>query len=126
MGLDVTHQVIATGDRVARIEALGNPAALATAGMLKFFNRHDTAKYGFDGAPLHDPCTIAWLLMPDLFAGKECNIAIETESSLTMGHTAIDFWGISGREVNATWIHSVDADGFYDLLIERLGRFGSA
>jgi len=125
MGLDVSHQVIATGDRVERIENLGNPAAMATAGMLKFFNRHDTAKYGFDGAPLHDPCTIAWMLRPDLFVGKECNIAIETESPLTMGHTAIDFWGISGREVNATWIHSVDADGFYDLLIERLARFAS-
>lgn len=125
MGLDVTHQVIATEDRVERIENLGNSAAMATAGMLKFFNRHDAAKYGFDGAPLHDPCTIAWMLRPELFVGKECNIAIETESPLTMGHTAVDFWGISGREVNATWIHSVDADGFYDLLIERLARFGS-
>ena len=124
MGLDVTHQVIATKDRVARIEALGNPAATATAGMLNFFNRHDSAKYGFDGAPLHDPCTVAWLLQPGLFEGKECNIEVETESPLTMGHTAIDFWGISGREVNATWIHAVDADGFYDLLTDRLARFG--
>ena len=126
MGLDVTHQVIATEDRVERIEKLGNPAAMATAGMLKYFNRHDTAKYGFDGAPLHDPCTIAWMLKPELFVGKDCNIAIETESPLTMGHTAVDFWGISGREVNATWIYSVDAEGFYDLLIERLARFVSA
>jgi purine nucleosidase len=125
MGLDVTHQVIATGDRVERIEKLGNPAAMATAGMLKFFNRHDTAKYGFDGAPLHDPCTLAWMLMPELFVGKDCNIAIETESPLTMGHTAVDFWGISGREVNASWIYSVDAERFYDLLIERLARFAS-
>ena len=124
MGLDVTHQVIATKERVARIEALGNPAATATAGMLNFFNRHDSAKYGFDGAPLHDPCTVAWLLQPGLFEGKECNIEVETESPLTMGHTAIDFWGISGREVNATWIHAVDADGFYDLLTDRLARFG--
>lgn len=124
MGLDVTHQVIATKDRVARIEALGNPAATATVGMLNFFNRHDSAKYGFDGAPLHDPCTVAWLLQPGLFEGKDCNIEIETESPLTIGHTAIDFWGISGREVNATWIHSVDADGFYDLLTDRLARFG--
>ncbi|NOX69352.1 MAG: nucleoside hydrolase [Gammaproteobacteria bacterium] len=123
MGLDVTHQVIATKDRVARIGALENSAATATAGMLSFFNRHDSAKYGFDGAPLHDPCTVAWLLQPDLFEGKDCNIAIETESPLTIGHTAVDFWGISGREVNATWIHSVDADGFYDLLTERLARY---
>jgi len=125
MGLDVTHQVIATKDRVARIEALGNPAATATAGMLNFFNRHDSAKYGFDGAPLHDPCTVAWLLQPGLFEGKDCNIEVETESPLTIGHTAIDFWGISGRDVNATWIHSVDADGFYDLLTERLARYSN-
>ena len=124
MGLDVTHQVIASKDRVSRIKALGNPAAIATAGMLGFFNRHDSAKYGFDGAPLHDPCTIAWLLRPGLFEGKDCNIEIETESPLTIGHTAIDFWGISGREVNATWVYSVDADGFYDLLTDRLARFG--
>jgi len=124
LGLDVTHQVIATSERVARIRALDNPAAIATAGMLNFFNRHDSAKYGFDGAPLHDPCTIAWLLQPGLFEGKDCNIEIETESPLTIGHTAIDFWGISGREVNATWVHSVDADGFYALLTDRLARFG--
>ena len=125
MGLDVTHQVIATRERVARIEALGNPAAVATAGMLSFFSRHDSAKYGYDGAPLHDPCTIAWLLQPELFTGKNCNIAVETESPLTMGHTAVDFWGVTGREANVTWVYSVDADGFYDLLTERLSRFSN-
>lgn len=124
MGLDVTHQVIATRERVARIADLGNPAAVATAGMLSFFNRHDSSKYGYDGAPLHDPCTIAWLLQQELFEGKECNIAVETESPLTIGHTAVDFWGITGRAANVTWVHSVDADGFYELLTERLGRFG--
>ncbi len=123
-GLDVTHQVLATKERIAAIEALGNPAALATAGMLGFFNRHDTAKYGILGAPLHDPCTVAWLLDPGLFEGKECNVSVETESELTMGHTAVDFWGVTDRAPNATWIHAVDADGFYALLVDRLGRFG--
>jgi len=123
-GLDVTHQVLATKERTAAIEALGNRAAIATAGMLGFFNRHDTAKYGFLGAPLHDPCTVAWLLDPDIFEGKACNVAIETRSPLTMGHTAVDFWGVTDREPNATWIHSADADRFYALLTERLARFG--
>jgi purine nucleosidase len=123
MGLDVTHQVLATRDRITGIRALGNDAALATAGMLEFFSRHDSTKYGADGAPLHDPCTIAFLLKPELFAGKLCNIAIETQSPLTLGHTAVDFWSVSGRPENATWIHSVDADGFYALLTERLGRY---
>jgi purine nucleosidase len=124
MGLDVTHQVLSTEDRVERIKALGSPVALATAAMLSFFDRFDTKKYTSKGAPLHDPCTVAWLLRPDLFEGKQCNISIETESELTMGHTAIDFWQVTDRPINATWIYAVDAPGFYDFLIERLARFG--
>lgn len=124
LGLDVTHQVLSTKDRVERIRALGNPVATATADMLSFFDRYDTVKYASKGAPLHDPCTVAWLLRPDLFEGKDCNIAVETESELTMGHTAIDFWHVSERPINATWIHGVDAPGFYDFLIARLARFG--
>jgi len=124
MGLDVTHQVLSTIDRVERIKALGSPVALATAAMLSFFDRFDTKKYTSKGAPLHDPCTVAWLLRPDLFEGKQCNISIETESELTMGHTAIDFWQVTDRPINATWIYAVDAPGFYDFLIERLARFG--
>jgi purine nucleosidase len=120
MGLDVTHQVLSTKARTERIRALGTRPALATAGMLDFFRRHDSSKYGQDGAPLHYPCTIAWLLQPSLFEGRECNIAVETESWLTMGHTAVDFWGVSGRPSNALWMHRVDADGFYELLTARL------
>ena len=126
MGLDVTHQVLSTRERVARIRALDNPVAIATADMLSFFDRYDTEKYGSEGAPLHDPCTVAWLLRPDLFAGKDCNISIETQSELTLGHTAVDFWHVTDKPRNATWIHSVDADGFYDLLVERLARYGGA
>jgi purine nucleosidase len=123
MGLDVTHQVLSSRERIARIRAVGNRAAEATAGMLEFFSRHDSSKYGADGAPLHDPCTVAFLLQPALFEGKDCNIAIETQSRLTIGHTAVDFWGVSGRPKNASWIYHVDADGFYALLTERLARY---
>jgi purine nucleosidase len=124
MGLDVTHQVLSTRARVERIRQLGNPVAEATAGMLGFFERHDSRKYGVEGAPLHDPCTIAWLLAPELFEGKFCNLSVETRSELTMGHTAIDFWHVTDRPHNVNWIYSVDADGFYDLLTERLASFG--
>ncbi len=125
MGLDVTHQVLSTRARVDRIRKLGNPVSEATAGMLGFFERHDSKKYGVEGAPLHDPCTIAWLLAPELFEGKLCNLSVETRSELTMGHTAIDFWHVTDRPHNVNWIYSVDADGFYDLLTERLARFGA-
>jgi inosine-uridine nucleoside N-ribohydrolase len=123
LGLDVTHQALATRERVARIRAVGTKAATAAANMLDFFNRHDTAKYDSLGSPLHDPCTIAYLLEPGLFASKQCNISIETQSALTMGNTAVDFWHVTDKPRNANWVYGIDADGFYELLTERLARF---
>ncbi len=91
--------------------------------MLSFFDRHDTEKYNSLGSPLHDPCTIAYLLQPELFEGRQCNVSIETQSELTMGNTAVDFWHVTQNPRNANWIYSVDADGFFDLLTSRLSRF---
>ena len=123
MGLDVTHQVLATSERVQRIRDIGSRAAIVAADMLDFFDRHDTEKYKSSGAPLHDPCTIAYLLQPELFTGKQCNVSIESQSELTMGHTAVDFWHVTSKPRNTNWIHLVDADGFFDLLVSRLSRF---
>jgi len=121
--LDVTHQVAVSRNALQRLRALQSGVAAAVVGMLEYFNRHDVTKYGTEGAPLHDPCTIAYLLQPDLFQGKHCNVAIETHSALTLGHTAVDFWGVTDRPHNACWLHGVDANGFFDLLIERLARY---
>ena len=124
MGLDVTHQVLSTKQRVDCIAALGNPVAEATAGMISFFERYDMSKYAAPGAPLHDPCTLAWLIKPELFTGKDCNVAVETQSELTLGHTAVDFWHVTDRPKNVHWVYEVDSDGFYELLTERLATFG--
>jgi purine nucleosidase len=118
--LDLTHQVLVTRTRIARLKTLNSSVAKATVGMLDFFNIYDSEKYGFEGAPLHDPCTVAWLIKPDLFKGKECNVEVETESPLTRGHTAVDFWSVTGRKPNALFLFEADADGFFDLLTERL------
>ena len=122
-GLDVSHQVPVKHDCLDRLRAMNTKVATATLGMLEFFNRHDSEKYHIEGAPLHDPCTIAYLLQPDLFRGKRCNIEVETDSPLTIGHTAVDFWGVSGRSENATWLYRLDSDGFFDLLLDRLARY---
>ncbi|NNE04702.1 MAG: nucleoside hydrolase [Xanthomonadales bacterium] len=123
--LDVTHQALVKPGIVDRIRQLDTTVAQATVGMLEFFNRFDSHKYGTEGAPLHDPCTIAWLLKPDLFRGKSCNVEVETDSELTMGHTAVDFWQVTGRPANATWLYDIDKNGFFELLIERLSRYAS-
>ncbi|MEP7239644.1 MAG: nucleoside hydrolase [Devosia sp.] len=118
--LDVTHFMLSTKARVERFRALGNRTGIATAQMLDFFERFDEAKYGWEGGPLHDPCVIAYLLKPDLFKGKHVNVTIETGSELTRGMTVVDWWGVTGRARNVNYLRSGDADGFYDLLVERL------
>ena len=120
MPLDVTHQVLTTRKRLDAIAALGTPVAKASVELLEFFERFDEEKYGSDGGPLHDPCVIAYLLQPDLFKGRHCNVAIEICSELTMGMTVVDWWGVTDRHKNATVMRQVDADGFFSLLTARL------
>lgn len=122
MPLDVTHQLLTRKTRVARIAEIGTPVAKAMVGWLEFFERFDEEKYGSDGGPLHDPTVIAYLLKPELFSGRHCNVEIEVESELTMGMTVVDWWGVSGRTPNAQVMRNVDADGFFDLLVERFAR----
>ena len=120
--LDMTHQVIVSRQRLEKIREIDSNIGRAVVGMMEFFNRFDSVKYGSEGAPLHDPCTIAYLLKPGLFEGKMCNVEVEIDSPLTGGHTAVDFWGVTDRPANANWLYRVDADGFFDLLIGRLKK----
>ena len=120
--LDVTHQVVSTRQRIAAIGELGNRAGRTVAQLLSFAASTGVESYGGDGAPLHDPCVVAYLLRPELFGGRHINVEIETGSALTMGMSVADWWGVSGRPANATFMRSVDAPGFYALLGERLAR----
>ncbi|MBX3568220.1 MAG: nucleoside hydrolase [Rhizobiaceae bacterium] len=122
MPLDVTHRALTTARRIAALRDLGTAPAIASAEMLEFFERFDEGKYGTDGGPLHDPCVIAYLLRPQLFQGRYINVEIETTSELTMGMTVADWWGVSKRQKNATYMRDIDADGFFALLTERIGR----
>jgi purine nucleosidase len=122
MPLDVTHKALVTKARNDAFRALGTPVGIAVAQMTDFFERFDKEKYGSDGAPLHDPCVIAYLIEPDLFSGRHINVEVETASELTMGMTVADWWGVTDRPPNATFMGDVDADGFFSLLTERLGR----
>ncbi|MBF2717343.1 nucleoside hydrolase [Agrobacterium vitis] len=122
MPLDVTHQLLTTKARVARIGAIGTRVAKVMVDWLEFFERFDIEKYGSDGGPLHDPSVIAYLLQPELFSGRDCNVEIETESELTVGMTVVDWWRVTGRTPNAKVMRDVDADGFFALLTERLAR----
>ena len=122
MPLDVTHKALVTADRLEGFRSLGTKVGDAVASWTDFFERFDKEKYGSAGAPLHDPCTIAYLIQPDLFTGREINVEIETKSELTLGMTVADWWRVSGRAPNAMFMGDLDADGFFNLLTERLSR----
>jgi purine nucleosidase len=115
--LDVTQGVRSTRERIAPIRALGTRCGVAIAELLG-------PRRGLARPPMamHDPCVIAYLLMPELFRWREVNVAIETQCPLAMGLTVIDWRGLSGRKPNARVIEAVDADGVYRLLAERLAR----
>lgn len=120
--LDATHETITSRDWVEAMRALPGRCGPAIASWTDFFERYDKEKYGSQGAPLHDPCTIAWLLRPDLFEGREINVEIETEGRWTVGMTVADWWRVSGRPANALFIRHLNRDGLFALLSERLAR----
>ncbi|MCC6303926.1 MAG: nucleoside hydrolase [Rhodobacteraceae bacterium] len=126
MPLDVTHKALTSAAWLAALRGLGTRVGTAVASWCDFFERFDRAKYGGSGAPLHDPCTVAWLLRPELFRGRHVNVVIETEGTFTTGMTVADWWRVSGRPANAHFMGGVDRDGYFALLTERLARLGAA
>lgn len=122
MPLDVTHKALTDRGWVEAMRSLPNRCGPVVASWTDFFERYDREKYGMEGAPLHDPCTITWLIDPDLFTGRRINVEIETEGRWTTGMTVADWWGVTGREANALFVTGIDRAGFFALLSERIAR----
>ena len=126
-GLNATHQAIATPQRIAAIRALssqdgGTPVGEVVAQLLEFFAGHHRERYGWEGGPLHDPLTCAYLLAPELFVTQPMFVEVDTSGGPSSGRTNCDLWNLTGKAPNAEVALQVDADGFYELLTERLGR----
>jgi purine nucleosidase len=115
--LDVTEGVRSTPERIAPIRAGATRCAAAAAELLG-----PRRALGEPPMAMHDPCVIAYLLMPELFKERAAHVAIETQSPLAMGMTIVDRRVRGGREPNARVVEAVDADGIYRLLAERLAR----
>ena len=107
---------------VEAIRSLGTNVGRVAAEWADFFERFDMEKYGMEGAPMHDPCVIAYLIKPELFKGRNINVEIEVQSELTMGMTVADWWGVTDRAANALFIRDIDNEGFFGLMTERLAR----
>src|SRR6201996_3016852 len=120
--LDCTHQALITDERLEILRVAGTPVGKAFYHLLEFNKRFDRAKYGWPGGPLHDATVTAFLLAPQLFAGRHVRVDIECNSPLTLGASIVDWWGVSGKPANALVLRSIDAEGYFRLIWERLLR----
>ncbi len=119
--LELTAQALATPAHLARLRAAGSGRCLqalcdiqATVPLSRRFDRK--------GAALHDPCAIAWLIRPDLFTTRDCHVEIDLGPGPGRGRTLFDRWGRLGKAANATVLETLNPQGFFDLLEERLAR----
>ena len=122
VSLDATHQVLATPAHAERLARAGGEPARRLAALLRPTAYSRAARFGPDRLPIHDPCTIAWMLQPDLFRAEPVPVAVETEGTHTLGATVVDWWGVTGKPPNAHWVTEVNGEGVLALLIERIGR----
>jgi len=120
--LDVTHKILTSEQRLKQIEALNNNAGKLVGNILNEYVKADMVHYGLPGGPVHDASVIAWLLKPEMFTGRQINVVIDSREGPSFGQTVADWYDTLGQPKNVFWIENGDAQGFFDLLTERLAR----
>ena len=120
IGLDVTHQALVTPEHAERLRASGRTGAMV-AELLAFFDEFHRRTYGFAGSPVHDAVAVAHVVRPGIVETLERHVAVECGSELCRGRTVVDLWRRTENEPNAKVGVGIDAGGFLDLLLERLG-----
>lgn len=124
-GLDVTHQVLATDEVINRFKRIDNQIAKFVVELLEFFKATYKTHFNMDGGPIHDACTILYLLQPDLFTMQHTHIDIEHQSPLTYGTMAVDLNDITHKEKNAYFATAVDVESVWKLMENMLGSYSS-
>ena len=123
IGLDVTHKALLTPALAERFRAAGRVGTFV-AELVAFFKQYHARTYGWDGAPIHDAVALAEAFRPDLVRTEHLNVEIETESELCRGRTVVDLWKRTERAANADVGVDIDADAFFELLLERITTLG--
>jgi pyrimidine-specific ribonucleoside hydrolase len=121
--LDVTHKALMTPADIEALRKHGGPVSLLAAQMADFYFKYHIDQ-GFSGAPMHDPCAVAYLIAPELFKTADYHIYIETQGKHTDGMTLADrrFW--SRAAPNATVCIDIDSPALISLIIEACKSYG--
>ncbi|MBU8879033.1 nucleoside hydrolase [Bacillus sp. FJAT-29790] len=123
MGLDITHQALATKEVIDQVNKIDNKVAKIVGELLVFFASTYKEMFDFDGAPVHDVLTVAYCVAPELFKTKDVNITVETKGEFTAGTMLVDLHGVTGRKVNAKFGLELDVEGFWKLMIDALKTY---
>jgi inosine-uridine nucleoside N-ribohydrolase len=121
VGLDVTHKALF---RERHAERLEGRAGTMVRELLAFYNRFHAEVYGFDGSPIHDALAVACVFKPELVETKHRGVKVDTGPELSRGRTYVDLWRRAGWEPNSHVGVDVDAEGFAELLVERINSLG--
>ena len=124
IGLNLTHQALATREVFERIQAVPGEPARAVAGWMTFFGERYERVHGEFAPPVHDPCTVALLIDPTLMRCADTFVAVETEGRWTRGATVVDLHDRLGQPPNARVPLELDAPRFWDLVTRALQRLG--
>ncbi|WP_372697549.1 nucleoside hydrolase [Arthrobacter sp. JSM 101049] len=124
VGLDLTHQALATPDVVARIEALGTGPARFVRELMDFFARTYQDAQGFDHPPVHDPCAVAYVIDPSIVTTRKVPVDIELAGKLTLGMTVADFRAPAPEDCHTSVAVELDHARFWDLVTDALERIG--
>jgi inosine-uridine nucleoside N-ribohydrolase len=117
IGLDVTHKALFTTSHIGRLS--GRVGEMVTD-LLRFYDKFHRDVYGFDGSPIHDAVAVAHVLRPGLVETLYRNVEIDVGSELCRGRTVVDLWQRTERKPNCHVGVDIDADGFLELLLERI------
>jgi purine nucleosidase len=124
MGLEVTHQALASADVRGRIRAIGTPVAGFADELLQFFGERYALVQDFDEPPVHDLCPLVYLIAPEVFTVQDVNIDVEISGELTLGRTVVDTrpQSVPGRHRVGV---DMDVDRFWDIVIDSIAAIGT-
>lgn len=126
VGLDLTHQALCTPEVQRRIEEIGTPLAVIVSGLMDFFRKTYQDNQDFVDPPVHDPCTVAYLIDPFVVQTRRCPLDVELHGELTLGMTVADLRGPepSEEECHTQVATKLDFDKFWNLVIQAIENIG--
>ncbi|RLQ80624.1 uridine-preferring nucleoside hydrolase UriH [Salinibacterium amurskyense] len=124
VGIDVTHDALATEEVAASIAAVGTGPARFVGELLEFFGATYLEAQGFEHPPVHDPCAVAYLIDPTVMETAKVPLDVELTGSITLGMTVADFRAPAPADCTTQVARSIDVPKFWGMIVDALERIG--